>query len=468
MVFSSVTFLLYFLPIVLLLLWLLPIHYRNTVLLISSLIFYGWEEPRFIWVMFLSIIVDFTCGLMIERMQGANQRGLMRVWLAVSLSINLGLLIYFKYASFLMHSLAQIMKTQITIRNIALPMGISFYTFQTMSYSIDVYRGQVRAERNILRFATYVTLFPQLIAGPIVRYETIAHELKNPKQSAQGFWSGWRRFLVGLSKKVLLANTMGLIWNRTQSTIYPPSLLLSWMGIVAFGFQIYFDFSGYSDMAIGLGSLFGFTFLENFNYPYISSSVTEFWRRWHISLSTWFKEYVYIPLGGNRQGIVRSIVNLLIVWMLTGFWHGASWNFLIWGLYFALLLIIEKYILGKYLKKLPKVIQHGYTLFFIAISWAIFALESPAEIINALKIMLGFADVPIINDATRYLFHNYKIMFFIACIASTPWPRNVYRKLCMNHPEHIKLEGMAMIIMFIVSVMYLVTQSYNPFIYFRF
>ena len=367
MVFSKPIFLFGFLPIVLLLYYIAPRRLRNTVLFAASLIFYAWGEPKLVLLMIATIVVDYCAGLIIERF--SEKKKASRAILVAALVINLGLLGIFKYANFMIESINALVGGNIGLLNIVLPIGISFYTFQSLSYVIDVYKKVVPVERNILNFATYVTLFPQLIAGPIVQYKTIADELSERQESFALFSEGIWRFAVGLGKKVIIANQIGSVWTEISGS--PESLTVgkAWIGALAFTFQIYFDFSGYSDMAIGLGKMFGFNFLENFNYPYISKSITEFWRRWHISLGTWFKEYVYIPLGGNRKGLKRQIFNILVVWMLTGLWHGASWNFVVWGLYFGLILVLEKAFLLKIFAKIPAAFAHIYSILLIVFGW---------------------------------------------------------------------------------------------------
>ena len=374
MVFSSLTFLFLYLPLTLLVYFLSPLRWRNFVLLVVSLLFYGWGEPVYIVIMFLSIIIDYTHGLLVEKFRSDDKKA--RWFVAQSVIFNLALLGFFKYWDFIAANLSLIPGIDLPQLGIPLPIGISFYTFQTMSYTIDVYRGDARCQRNVITFSTFVTLFPQLIAGPIIKYKDLDDQLEHRTHSPEQFASGVQIFVVGLAKKVLLANNIGKLWDTILAL--PAGELTTagaWLGVAAFAFQLYFDFSGYSDMAVGLGRMLGFEFMRNFNYPYIAKSVTEFWRRWHISLGTWFREYLYIPLGGNRVSKPRLFFNLLVVWAATGIWHGASWNFLIWGLYFAVLLILEKAFLGKLLQKLPAALQHLYTLFLVLVSWAIFAVE---------------------------------------------------------------------------------------------
>ena len=469
MVFSSILFLFYFLPIVLGGYFILPRKARNFWLLISSLFFYGWGEPRFIWIMVFSTVLDYSCGLGIHTSFEKNRDHAAKAWLLVSIIGNLGMLFFFKYSNFFIDNVNLVFGTQIPLLKILLPIGISFYTFQTMSYSIDVYRKEASVQTNILNFATYVTLFPQLIAGPIVRYQTIAKSLNDRTESIDEIAVGIHRFISGLAKKVLLANTIGIVWQTVQSPQFNQSILGAWLGLVAFGFQIYFDFSGYSDMAIGLGKIFGFTFLENFNYPYMSQSITDFWRRWHISLGTWFKEYVYIPLGGNRNGLWMQIRNILIVWFLTGFWHGASWNFILWGLLFALLLIFEKFWFLEKLKTMPRWIGHLYTLFFVLFSWSLFAFDSLSQSLAYMSQLFAFGRLPFFNGDVLYLLRSNALLLLILCCASTPYPTRFIKKFATQNERlgWLLINGMNALI-FMVTVSYLVSSSYNPFLYFKF
>ena len=438
MLFSSNTFLFGFLPAVVVLYYLCPRRCRNVLLLVSSLIFYGWGEPKYVLLMLVSILLNYFCGLAAARQQ-SRQRSVRGV-LIVGMALNLGMLGFFKYGTFFFGS---------AFPDIPLPIGISFYIFQAMSYLIDVCRREVEVQKNVLTFGTYVTLFPQLIAGPIVRYRDVAEMLESRRENLPQFSRGVQRFVVGLSKKVLLANTFGSAWNALQVT---PGTAAAWLGLLCYTLQIYFDFSGYSDMAIGLGQLFGFTFLENFNYPYISASITEFWRRWHISLSTWFKEYVYIPLGGNRKGLARQIFNILVVWLLTGLWHGASWNFVLWGGYYAALLILEKCWLLKAGEKLPLVLRRMMTMVLVMLGWALFYFED----LGALGAFLGrlFTAVPSAGIAF------YLPVTALGCLCATPALKRV--KL----PDGVRW-GLCVVLL-LLCVASLARQSYNPFIYFRF
>ena len=438
MLFSSNTFLVGVLPAVVVLYYLCPRRCRNVLLLVSSLIFYGWGEPKYVLLMLVSILLNYFCGLAAARQQ-SRQRSTRGV-LVLGVVLDLGMLGFFKYGKFFFGS---------AFPDIPLPIGISFYIFQAMSYLIDVCRREVEVQKNVLTFGTYVTLFPQLIAGPIVRYRDVAEMLESRRENLPQFGRGVQRFVVGLSKKVLLANTFGSAWNALQVTA---GTAAAWLGLLCYTLQIYFDFSGYSDMAIGLGQLFGFTFLENFNYPYISASITEFWRRWHISLSTWFKEYVYIPLGGNRKGLARQIFNILVVWLLTGLWHGASWNFVLWGGYYAALLILEKCWLLKAGEKLPLVLRRMLTMVLVMLGWALFYFEN----LGALGAFLGrlFTAVPSAGIAF------YLPVTALGCLCATPALKRV--KL----PDGVRW-GLCVVLL-LLCVASLARQSYNPFIYFRF
>lgn len=476
MVFSSLPFLFFFLPIVLILYYIVPKKYRdfrNLILFFTSLVFYGWGEPIYILIMIFSTIVDYTHGLLVEKFKLNGNFKKAKAVLISSLIINLSLLCFFKYSDFLISNVNSLFNLNIKLLNITLPIGISFYTFQTLSYTIDVYKGQVKAQKNIIAFGTYVSLFPQLIAGPIVQYKTVANQLENRCENMDLFSKGIDRFLIGLFKKVLLANSIGLLWSQiSEMNFNTLPLITAWIGIIAFAFQIYFDFSGYSDMAIGLGHMFGFSFLENFDYPYMSKSITEFWRRWHISLGTWFREYVYIPLGGNKKGLLNQIRNITIVWLLTGIWHGASWNFLIWGAYFGVILIIEKVFLLKYLKRCPKFIAHIYTMFLILISWVLFAFDDFNKIKLYLKALFGFNNSEIINSQSLYYIYTYLLLFIILILASTNCFKKLKEILLLKYKQKTVtiefIKSITYIVILILSVSYLVNDSYNPFLYFRF
>ena len=464
MVFSTPLFLFYFLVAVLLVYYLVPLRLRNGVLMLASLFFYYWGEQDYTLIMLLSTAIDYTHGLLIQRFKERGQDRYARMTVVSSVFFNLSILFFFKYWDFLAGSLQSIGLEWMPVLGITLPIGISFYTFQTMSYTIDVYRGDAKAQRSIVSFGTFVTLFPQLIAGPIIKYKDLDDQLGRRTHSLEQFASGISRFVAGLSKKLLIANNLGQLWDACKVMGKGElSIITAWLGILAFAFQIYFDFSGYSDMAIGLGRMFGFEFMENFNYPYISKSITEFWRRWHISLSTWFREYLYIPLGGNRCSRGRWILNLLIVWCATGIWHGASWNYLLWGLYFYVLLVSEKLLLGKYLQKLPGWLRHVYVMVLVLISWAIFALEDLSIMGHYLAAMLGFGGLPLVNALTGYYLRNYLPILAAAAMASTPMVITRWRS--MDRPG---LKLTVLLLGLLACTAYVVAGTYNPFLYFRF
>ena len=463
MIFSSIPFLFFFFPLFILLYFTLPFKYKNYILLLFSLIFYAWGEPIYILLMIFSSIVDFINGKNIEKYKDDNKKK--KFYLIISIIINISLLGFFKYADFFIKVINNILNLDIPLLNLGLPIGISFFTFQTMSYSIDVYRGDVKAEKDFLTFMTYVCMFPQLIAGPIVRYETVSSELHKRDINFKKFADGFTRFLRGLFKKVLIANNIGLLFTLiTSSEVNDISIMTGVLAIVSYAFQIYFDFSGYSDMAIGMGNMCGFTFLENFNYPYISKSITEFWRRWHISLSSWFKDYVYIPLGGSRVNILKNIRNILIVWILTGFWHGASWNFIFWGLYYGILLLLEKFVLKKYIDKLPDFVKHIYTIVLVFIGWMIFAFDDSKYLFGFIK---ALTSNKFIDNAFLYYFKNYFLILVIATLFSLPVYPKVKEK--MNNSIFTSLLSISIyVILFIITLSYLVSDTYNPFLYFRF
>lgn len=464
MIFSSIPFLFFFFPIFLLLYYISPFKIKNLILLIFSLIFYAWGEPVYIVLMIFSSVVDYTNGRMIDKYR--DNKAIKRLFMVFSIIINLALLGFFKYSDFLIENINALFNISIPLLELGLPIGISFYTFQTMSYSIDVYRGAVKVERNFLNFMTYVSMFPQLIAGPIVRYQTVSEELSKREINFNKFTSGLVRFLQGLFKKVLIANNVGYVWSVISGDTSDISLLTAWLGIFMFAFQIYFDFSGYSDMAIGMGKMLGFTYPENFNYPYISKSITEFWRRWHISLSSWFKDYVYIPLGGSRCKKIINIRNILIVWMLTGIWHGAAWNFVIWGLYFGVLLLIEKFILKRFLEKLPSFFKHIYAIFFILIGWLIFAFDDISLLKEyALKL---FINPSIIDTEFMQYFTNYFVIIVVAIIFSMPIYPYVKEKFKFNNTIIQILIYLVYVALFMIVTAMLVSDTYNPFLYFRF
>jgi alginate O-acetyltransferase complex protein AlgI len=464
-VFSSLLFLFLYLPAVLAVYYLTPRRWRNALLFVVNLIFYGWGEPVYVSLMIFSTVVDYTCGRFIDKYRHKDDKKA-RAFLVASMVINLSLLGFFKYAGFITDTLNFLPFLNIPSFKVALPIGISFYTFQTMSYSIDVYRGDAPVQKNIISFGTYVSLFPQLIAGPIVRYKDVAYQLEHRRETLDDVTKGVCIFCIGLGKKVLIANQMGALWDAIRATGEVNGWLGSWIGIIAYSFQIYFDFSGYSDMACGLGNMLGFEFLKNFNYPYISRSITEFWRRWHISLGTWFREYVYIPLGGNRKGFARQILNLFIVWFLTGLWHGASFNFIFWGLYFGTLLVIEKLVLKKWLDKAPAWVQHIYALFFIVLGWVIFYFTDLAEMGAFFGSLFSFGG-PVIGASAGALILSYLPMLIVAALASTPLGAWLYGKV-KESVFNPALQTAYCTAVLAISTALLVSQSYNPFLYFRF
>ena len=458
MVFSSITFLFYFLPIVLFSYFLSPSKFKNATLLIFSLIFYAWGEPVYILIMLFSTIVDYTHALIIDKYRNTFTS---KLALISSIIINLSLLGFFKYSDFFISIINTTFNTNIGLLNLTLPIGISFYTFQTMSYTIDVYKNEANPQINIINLGTFVTLFPQLVAGPIVRYVDIAKQINNRHSSIDKIYNGIYRFIIGLSKKVLLANNLGLIWTSIKSTPYNNlSNATAWLGIICFTLQIYFDFSGYSDMAIGLGKIFGFDFLENFNFPYISKSITEFWRRWHMSLGIWFRDYVYIPLGGNKVPKLKWFRNIFIVWFLTGLWHGASFNFVLWGLYFGFILMLEKLFILNILDTMPNLVKHIYTLLLVIIGFVIFDINNFKDIFNYLYSMFNINNSFIDSTFIYYLMPNI-ILLITSIIASTPIIKNILDK-------NIYIRFIVVVLGFILCVSFLVDSSFNPFLYFRF
>lgn len=476
MIFSSLLFLFKFLPIVIIIYFAVPKFLRNFVLFAASLIFYSWGEPIYVLLMLFSTVVDFVHGKLVYKFKTSNQPGKAKAAVISSVVINLGLLGFFKYADFFIGSVSNIFGVDIQLLNIALPIGISFYTFQTMSYSLDIYMNNEKPQNNIISFGTYVALFPQLIAGPIVRYKDIAYELTNRRENIDDFFIGIRYFICGLGKKVLLANNIGLLWKNIKAMEYSQlNVCMAWIGIIAFAFQIYFDFSGYSDMAIGLGRMFGFKFPVNFNYPYISKSITEFWRRWHISLGTWFREYVYIPLGGNRVSSLKHIRNIMIVWFLTGFWHGAAYNFILWGIYFGIILILEKKAgILKQLEKLPSFVGHIYSIVLILIGWVIFEFDNMQTMGQYFMAMFGLNGAGFGDMTVLYTLKEYGILFIVLILAATPVPKLLVNRLwdTMGNTKagfiSFAMENAYNICILTLSTAYLVDASYNPFLYFRF
>ena len=468
MLFSSITFLYYFLPAVIFLYFIVPFKFKNFILMIVSLFFYAWGEPTYVFLMIGVSLISYIFGFLIDRFR--ENKKLSKLFMFVSLISSFSILAIFKYADFFIENVNSIFNSNIALLKLALPIGISFYTFQIASYTIDLYWGNIKLQKSFIKFMTYVSMFPQLIAGPIVRYSDIEKEIDDRKITRADVAYGVRRFTLGLSKKILLANVLGEFVDivKTSKEI---SVLYMWLYVVAYALHIYFDFSGYSDMAIGLGKAFGFTFPENFNYPYISKSITEFWRRWHLTLSTWFRDYIYIPLGGNRVSKLKWYRNILVVWAFTGLWNGASWNFVIWGLMFAAILVLEKLFLGKLLEKMPTILKRIYTLLIVFISWVVFDATSLAQITERLSIMFGLGGVPLVTTETLYYLKSYLIVFVIGIIGATPLPSMLVKKISDKETWH-KFVNLAEVVvlplLLVVSTAYLVDGSFNPFLYFRF
>lgn len=473
MVFSSIFFLFTFLPLSLLLYWMSPAKMKNFTLLAVSLFFYAWGEPVYVLLMIASILTNFVFGIFIESELIKEKRAVRRALFISAVVFNILILGFFKYYGFLAENINALFNADIAYSELPLPIGISFYTFQVLSYVIDVYLGKVRLQRNPVSFALYVTMFPQLIAGPIVRYSDIESQLEQRNVSASKFGEGAQRFIQGLGKKVLIANSMGALWDITQAMdMTGISVFSAWLGIIAYTFQIYFDFSGYSDMAIGLGKMFGFEFMENFDHPYISRSVTEFWRRWHISLGTWFREYVYIPLGGNRCSRIRQIRNIMAVWMLTGLWHGASWNFVVWGIYYGCLLLIEKFFLKKLIDNAPAIISHVYCMLAVIIGWVLFASRDIESAAAYLGVMSGASGNVLVDNAFIYYLKSNAVMLVISLLFSTGIFREIFEPEEISDKIRTRVSHSAAVILhafiLFMSTAYLVTETYNPFLYFRF
>lgn len=465
MLFTSISFLYYFLPALIIIYFIAPKKYKNIILLIASLLFYLYGEPKYVFLMIAEIIIAYIGAILIDKYKNQSKNILI-----TTLFIHVFLLIIFKYTDFIIQTINDISNANIKLLNIALPIGISFYTFQIISYVIDVYNGKVKVQKNIINLATYVSLFPQLVAGPIVRYQTVEKELDDRVHSFNNFAYGIRRFFIGLAKKVLIANALGELCNKAFA-LNETTIIFYWIFGISYMLQLYFDFSAYSDMAIGLGRIFGFNFPENFNYPYISKSITEFWRRWHISLSTWFKDYVYIPLGGNRDGKYKQIRNILIVWLLTGIWHGANWTFLIWGLLFGIILIIEKIFLNKFMEKLPSFIRRIYVLFIVMILFIIFNSDNMSVALTNIKGLFGMNGEVFINDYTLHYLKSYLPILIIAFLGATPFIKTLIDKLRKNkYVNNIInfLEPILIVMILFVVTSYLIDNSYNPFLYFRF
>lgn len=483
MVFSSIPFLYFFLPLCLILYYLVPFKVKNYVLLVFSLMFYAWGEPIYILLMLFETFSDYSLGRLMDK--AGDRNGLRRLYLAMSVIIDLSVLGFFKYADFLIESVNAVAGTAITPLGLGLPIGISFFTFQTMSYTIDLYKREVAVEKNYLYYLTYVSMFPQLIAGPIVRFSTVNEELHERKIDFEGFIQGGLRFLQGLFKKVLLANTIGSLWELIRASAFASeanvSVVSAWLGAICYTLQLYYDFSAYSDMAIGMGRMLGFHYLENFNYPLSSVSVTDFWRRWHISLSTWFRDYVYIPLGGNRRGGLLQLRNMFVVWFLTGLWHGAAWNFILWGLYYGVLLALEKHVWGKALKKLPGICQHLYTMFIYVFGFVIFVFDDMGQLGDYMKLMFGMSGAPLFNADFIWYLRNNLLIFILGCVISFPvypWLRSRLRSKAEGVSDLTKevvresfitiLRASFYILLFVLTTASLVNDTYNPFLYFRF
>lgn len=468
MVFSSLIFIFIFLPLVLVSYYIVPKRFKNTIILLASLIFYAWGEPVYVLLIIVSILINYFGALLIRKYISDKEKSKF-IFITVLL-IDISVLFFFKYYGFAIESLGSILGVNLQVKSIALPLGVSFYTFQQISYIADIYMQRVKPQKNLIDFAAYITMFPQLIAGPIVNYNDIYKQLANRKESISKFGEGVQRFIIGLGKKVILANNIGLIWSQVKEIpLNDLSVVLAWIGIIAFTLQIYFDFSGYSDMAIGLAKMFGFDFLENFDYPYISKSITEFWRRWHMSLGGWFREYIYIPLGGNKKGTLIQVRNLFVVWFATGLWHGASTNFIVWGLYFGVILLIEKLYLKDLLKRIPTIFSHIYTLIIVIIGWVIFDMNTLPAAGHYIKIMFGLGSNIFIDNMAKYILSTNFIILLLGLICSTKLIKNYTNKLKSTLKEKdVFLVASINLLILIISTAYLVGASYNPFLYFRF
>ena len=462
MVFTSISFIYYFLPLLLICYFVVPKKFRNIILLMFSVLFYFYGEPKYILLMLIEVLISYVVGLLIDKYKSKNI-------LIIGIFIHVLLFGIFKYFNFVIINVNNLFHSNLNLLNVVLPIGISFYTFQIISYEIDVYNKKVNVQNNILKYFLYVFLFPQLIAGPIVRYQDVNNEIDNRNVTFEMFANGLRRFIIGLSKKVIIANNLGELCN-IYLNLGDKSVLFTWIFAISYMLQIYFDFSGYSDIAIGLGKMLGFNFPENFNYPYMAKSITDFWRRWHMTLSSWFRDYVYIPLGGNKKGVLKQIRNILVVWSLTGLWHGASWNFIVWGLYFGILLILEKFILKKYFSNVPKFIKGIYTLFLVMISFVIFQGDSLSSAFNIIKGLFGLNGELFINNVTLYYLKGYFLFIVLGVIGSTNYVKNLVIKISNGKGKKIIniLEPIYLLILLIIVTMYLIDSSYNPFLYFRF
>ena len=468
MVFSSLTFIFVYLPIVLGIYFLLPHKFRNLWMFLAGLLFYAWGEPVYLWIMVLSTLIDYTAGFVMSVFD--HKPKIRTLCLLVSVVLNVGLLSIFKYSGFFVSTVNSLFGLSIDIPNIILPIGISFYTFQSMSYTIDLYMRNIPVQKNPITFATYVTLFPQIVAGPIVRYADVQNEIDSRTISIDLVGEGVAIFVKGLAKKILLANNIGALWSVVKAQpIEELPVLTAWLGILAFTFQIYFDFSGYSDMAVGLGKVLGFNFPQNFNFPYVSKSISEFWRRWHITLGTWFREYVYIPLGGNRKGLPRTLINLFITWMLTGFWHGASWNFVLWGVYFGIIIILERLFLGKWLKKIPAFLQIAYSFILVVFGWVMFEFDKLSNVFAFFKAMFGGNGTGLSDSNTGYYFVSYIVIFILCIFLSIDTSKKLFDNFKAKFPKISQVIIPVLIVaLLIVCTAYLVDATYNPFLYFRF
>ena len=468
MVFSSLTFIYVFLPVVMGLYYLAPKKLKNPVLLLEGIVFYAWGEPIYIIVIMTTTIMDYIYGRLMDRYRG-NQK-LLRTLIILSVATNIGILAVFKYSSFLIQNMNLLLHTSIPDPHIPLPVGVSFHTFQSMSYTIDMYWGNIAVQKNLVNFCTYVTLYPQMVAGPIVRYNEVEHDIDKRTVNFTTLSEGVTLFVQGLAKKVLLANNIGDVWNTIRAI--PPGQLTvasAWFGILCFTFQIYFDFSGYSDMACGLGKMLGFTFPQNFNYPYMSKSVTDFWRRWHITLGAWFRAFVYIPMGGNRRGKLKQLRNILVVWCLTGLWHGASWNYVLWGLYFAFLLILEKFVLKRFLSNLPNLLKMAYSFFFVVIGWVFFEFENLHQLGGYFSVLFGFHSAGLANSQTVYWVYTNALIFIVCCLFSTTIPLKLLQRLKKASGRFVSvMTPVTQVAAMIACTAYLVNSTYNPFLYFRF
>lgn len=471
MVFSSLVFIFIFLPVTLILYYLSSDKFKNTTLLFVSLLFYAWGEPKYVFLMIGSIITNYIFGIKIT----SNNNRENKFWLIISVIFNISLLIIFKYSNFLVDSINALFNTNLNILEVSLPLGISFFTFQTMSYVIDVYRNEAKVQENIFDLALYISLFPQLVAGPIVRYQTVDYQINKRSHTINKFADGIERFIVGLGKKVIFSNQLGLIADNVfASQVTNLSTLEAWLGIICYTLQIYFDFSGYSDMAVGLGKMFGFDFLENFNYPYISQSVSEFWRRWHISLGSWFRDYVYIPLGGNRVSSIKQYRNLFVVWLLTGIWHGADWSFMIWGLYYGILIAIEKAFLGELLKKLPKIYRHIYLIFLVMIGWVFFRAENIGQAFEFIKVLSGLSSNKLYDISFINYINEFGYIIILAIVFVTPILPKIKSLIRLKHEKLIEndfvymFKSLSLISLMFIVVVILINSTYNPFLYFRF